>query len=92
MVPIHGQLYIVLPATVDMSDVSEDFDLFDTAILEGATWRTIEDQDLLIAQTIAEHLRRSPLVPAGASEVYRAIQWEIDRSSTWHEQVSKARR
>ena len=47
----------------EMSDISEGCDLFDTAVYASATWRTLEDEDELIASIIMDELRHNPLCP-----------------------------
>ena len=47
----------------EMSDISEGCDLFDTAVFANATWRTLEDEDELIASIIMDELRSAPLCP-----------------------------
>ena len=46
-----------------MSDLSENYDVFETEVVAARTWRTIEDDDQCIAETIAQSLRTSPLLP-----------------------------
>ena len=46
-----------------LSDISADYDVFEVSALTTATWRTMEDEDLLIAKVIASELRSSPLCP-----------------------------
>ena len=46
-----------------MSDLSENYDVFETEVTAARNWRTIEDDDQCIAETIAQSLRTSPLLP-----------------------------
>lgn len=47
-----------------MSELSENYDIFETNVFAERTWLTIEDDDLCIAETVAASMRASPLEPA----------------------------
>ena len=60
-----------------MSELSDDYNVFNASIYEKRSWRTIEDDDLLIARTISEHLRPRPLLPPDRDESTGVLQeWE----------------
>ena len=50
-------------ASDEESELSDDFDLFDLRRMTNMTWRTVEDQDLMIAAAIKQKLRSCPLCP-----------------------------
>ena len=50
-------------ASDEESELSDDFDLVDLRRMTNMTWRTLEDQDLMIADAIKQKLRSCPLCP-----------------------------
>ena len=55
-----------------LSDISEDYDVFKVSALADATWRTLEDEDDLVARIIKGHLRPEPLRPPALDDLLQS--------------------
>ena len=52
------------------SDISSDSDLFEVHCLEGAEWKTEQDEELERIEQVAMHMRAHPLCPPHPSNSY----------------------